>query len=312
MALYISPPPQLNIHNPFQAPHNLIANDFISAPHMHFPKEGLEMLYAAENRHFWHIARCEFIYNEVLRAFRRFYKLSPHTQNIKSANTESTYFQEDYKNAKILDVGAGTGSVTRYFLRNGFKHIALGEIYPQGLEYAKSYGISQLFCMDLLDVPFRDEFDCIFAFDVIEHIENDTLVLQNMRKMLKKHERSFIAISVPAHKWLWNAHDELLYHKRRYTKKHLVSLLQKCGFKIESARYFFTAITPLLYLRALLNPAHKAHKQAHTPLRDVPPPFLFNKLLLHLCRFENTLQNLASSFSAPFGGSLFVIARVAK
>lgn len=179
------------------------------------------MLYLAENKHFWHIARREFIYQELSRIFTRFYP------------------NHSFKQAKILDVGAGTGSVTRHFLEQGFDNIALGEIHPQGLEYAKTYGIKDLYCMDLLDVPFADEFDCIFAFDVLEHIDEDLRALQNMKGMLKDNEKSLLALSVPAHKWLWNAHDVSVHHKRRYTKAALAQLMRECGFEIVCARYFF-------------------------------------------------------------------------
>ncbi|CUU40087.1 Generic methyltransferase [Helicobacter typhlonius] len=157
----------------------------------------------AENKHFWHIARREFIYQSV------------------SCILANVYPNDSGKHAKILDVGAGTGSVTRHFLSQGFHNIALGEIHPQGLEYAKTYGIKDLYCMDLLDVPFKDEFDCIFAFDVLEHIDDDKNALLNMKSMLKNNEKSLLALSAPAHKWLWNAHDVSVHHKRRYIKSEL-------------------------------------------------------------------------------------------
>lgn len=285
----------------------------------------MDMLYLAENKHFWHIARREFIYQEISRILA------------------SLYPQDNGKSTKILDVGAGTGSVTRHFLSQGFNNIALGEIHPQGLEYAKTYGIKDLYCMDLLDVPFVNEFDCIFAFDVLEHIDDDLVALKNMKSMLKNNTKSLLALSVPAHKWLWNAHDVSVHHKRRYTKNELVALMQQSGFEIVCAKYFFISITPLLWVRALLHSApyptqdsHIAKSQAsqqnntldsHTEsseksstntesvaeshkeeLRDTPPPALINKALLGICRLENKIQKLLpQNLSAPFGGSLLVV-----
>lgn len=244
----------------------------------HFPKEGMDMLYLAENKHFWHISRREFIYQEV-----------------------SKYLSID---AKILDVGAGTGSVTRYFLENGYNDISLGEIHPNGLEYAKSYGIKKLYCMDLLDAPFIDEFDCIFAFDVLEHIDDDLNALKNIKRMLKNSPNSFVAISVPAHQWLWNAHDVLVHHKRRYTKRKLINIINQSGLKVEFTCYFFISITPLLYLRAIFNSAKKVkHEEI---LRDVPPPHIINQTLLAICRLENKLCKYIPNL---FGGSLFMLAR---
>ncbi len=277
----------------------------------HFPSEGMDMLYLAENKHFWHIARREFIYHEVNRILT------------------ALYADSNSRGIKILDVGAGTGSVTRHFLGHGFCNIALGEIHPQGLEYAKTYGIKDLYCMDLLDAPFKDEFDCIFAFDVLEHIDDEKTALINMKSMLQNNTKSLLALSVPAHKWLWNTHDVSVHHKRRYTKAELTNLMRACGFEIVTARYFFTAITPLLWLRALLHNAPypntstngiiqnkrdstqiQPNKEESKILRDIPPPKPINSTLLGLCRLENKIQNLLpQNFSLPFGGSLLVIGK---
>ena len=35
--------------------------------------------------------------------------------------------------------------------------------------------------------------------------------------------------SVPAHPWLWSAHDVALWHQRRYRRPELVRLLAGCG-----------------------------------------------------------------------------------
>lgn len=275
----------------FTPPHNISSSESTHldfAPSHHFPTQGMDMLYLAENKHFWHIARREFIFQSL------------------SSTLDSLYPNDNGKHVKILDVGAGTGSVTRHFLSQGFHNIALGEIHPQGLEYAKTYGINNLYCMDLLDAPFKDEFDCIFAFDVLEHIDDDKNALLNMKSMLKDNEKSLLALSVPAHQWLWNAHDCLVHHKRRYNKIQLTNLVRECGLSIESAQYFFIALTPLLLARAVLNPASKVSKLDTQELRDVPPPKILNSALLGICRLENKLIPYLPNC---FGGSLLVIAR---
>ena len=305
---YFTPPPPI-VSNTLDTDTSDTSKSSLNAEfnaNFHFPSEGMDMLYLAENKHFWHIARREFIYQEISRILA------------------SLYPQDNGKSTKILDLGAGTGSVTRHFLSQGFNNIALGEIHPQGLEYAKTYGIKDLYCMDLLDVPFADEFDCIFAFDVLDHLVDDYLALKNIKTMLRANSKSCVAISVPAHKWLWNAHDVSIHHKHRYTKKEITSIMNECGFEVCYIKHFFVSIAPLLYLRALLYPAKYPDNerqnnilQEHTnkehnkeELRDTPPPALINKALLGICRLENKIQHyLPQNLSAPFGGSLLVVGR---
>lgn len=123
-----------------------------------YKESGFKELFLNEEKHFWFITRKEMILKYMQK-----------------------YINKD---AKIIEVGAGTGNVTRYLLKNGYKNISVGEMHLNALEYAKSYGIEDRFCFNLLNTPFESEFDCVCAFDVIEHIEDDKLALQNINKSL--------------------------------------------------------------------------------------------------------------------------------
>ena len=60
-------------------------------------------------------------------------------------------------------------------------------------------------------IPFDKEFDAIGAFDVIEHISEDELVISNCYKALKP--RVHIYISVPQYMFMWSYVDDFAYHK---------------------------------------------------------------------------------------------------
>lgn len=120
---------------------------------------GFEELYKNEERHFWFKARKDFI-----------------------AKMMTKYIA---KNSKIIEIGAGTGNVTKHLLANGYQNISVGEMHLNALDYANSYGIKERFCFNILKMPFANEFDCICAFDVIEHIDDDVCALQNIAKSLK-------------------------------------------------------------------------------------------------------------------------------
>ena len=163
----------------------------ISQNHLDYNALGLDNLYAQEEKHFWFIARKEFIFKNIQKY-------------VKKSN-------------KIIEIGAGTGNVSRFLKHNGYKDIAVGEMHLNAFRYAKSYGISECYQFNLLDSPFKDEFDAICLFDVLEHIENDDLALQNAFKTLKN--TGYLVLTVPSHMWLWNRSDVVSGHKVRYTKK---------------------------------------------------------------------------------------------
>ena len=121
--------------------------------------EGFEAVLKHENSYFWFVARKELI----LKTMQKFVP----------------------KNAKMLEVGAGTGNVSKFLQENGYESVAVGEMHLDALDFAKNYGLKERYCFNLLDTPFENEFECILAFDVLEHIERDDLALQNINKSLK-------------------------------------------------------------------------------------------------------------------------------
>jgi SAM-dependent methyltransferase len=155
------------------------------------------------------------------------------------------------KTEDILEVGAGTGHTARALLEDNYPNLSIGEIHRNGLLYAKGYGLEKLYQFDLRSPPFREHFDVVALFDVLEHIEDDSLALRNIHDMLRPEGR--VILTVPAHRWLWSRIDELAGHHRRYSRKGLVSLLGSVGFEVLESRYFFTAIVPGLLARSFLS-----------------------------------------------------------
>ena len=137
-----------------------IFDEDIKENHADYNAVGLDNLYAQEEKHFWFIARKEFI----LRSIK---------QHIK-------------KSTKIIEIGAGTGNVSRFLQKNGYKRIAVGEMHLNGLKYAQGYGISECYQFDLLNSPFENEFGAVCLFDVLEHIKQDGLALKNVHQSLTK------------------------------------------------------------------------------------------------------------------------------
>lgn len=250
----------------------------VDEKHSDYNAQGLDNLFAEEEKHFWFIARKEYI-----------------LQNIQK------YISSD---KKIIEIGAGTGNVSRYLQENAYTNISVGEMHNNGLRYAKSYGIKECYQFDLLNSPFKNEFDTVCMFDVLEHIGDDDTALQNVYESLT--ESGNIVLTVPSHMWLWNRDDTIAGHKTRYTKRELIKKLETNGFEILKARYFFISIVPLLLLRTFLNRDNGNDVAEREYSKDISMNPLLNKILLMISRIENKLNNF---FPNIFGGSLFVIAR---
>jgi len=248
----------------------------IKQDHRDYNAKGLDILYSQEEKHFWFIARKKFI----LQKFKEF------------ISSES----------RIIEIGAGTGNVSRFIQKSGFPNISVGEMHLRGLNYAKTYGVKDCYQFDLLDTPFDNEFDVVCMFDVLKHIEDDILALQNVNKMLKKNGK--IILTVPAHMWLWSKADEMARHKVRYNKKDLIDKLENSGFKVLNARYFFISIVPLLLLRRLFKGNSSVEDESQEDDMSINP--LISKILLFISHVENKLNRFLPNL---FGGSLLVVAK---
>jgi SAM-dependent methyltransferase len=87
------------------------------------------------------------------------------------------------------------------------------------------------------------KYDLIAILDVLEHVEADELALGSMARKLKPGGR--ILVTVPAHPWMWSAHDVVNHHQRRYTKRSLEEVIARAGLKLDMISYFNSLLFPL-------------------------------------------------------------------
>jgi len=135
----------------------------------------------------------------------------------------------------VADIGAGDLYFAREFLkRHPGRLIAVDKGYKR---VAEPDGI--LLLTSLSDVA-DNSLDLAFLMDVLEHEQDDRGSLQEALRKLKPGGR--LVITVPAHPWLFSAHDVSLDHRRRYLRSHLHDLLRDLDTERVESFYFFTSL----------------------------------------------------------------------
>jgi SAM-dependent methyltransferase len=181
--------------------------------------------------------------------------------------------------ARILEIGCGTGH--NLSMLGGFGRVDATEIDPA----ARAIATTRL-GREVVDAPLPAlpgiagrSYDLIAILDVLEHVEDDRAALASMAAKLRPG--GHILITVPAHPWMWSAHDEVNHHKRRYTRDGLRAAVQDAGLSLDMLSWF----------NSLLFPAAAAARLAgrlsgKSDSGDALPPAPVNALFEALFRLE--------------------------
>jgi len=148
-----------------------------------------------------------------------------------------------YCTGKILEIGSGIGNISRFFFEAN-TDITLSDIRPVYCDIlSNKFKGKEVVQLDLTHPSFAtlyaahlERYDSVFALNVVEHIQNDSLAIENCNKLLKQGGK--LVILVPAYAGLYNRFDKELEHFRRYTSKRLNALLKEARFAVIHSQYF--------------------------------------------------------------------------
>ncbi len=149
-----------------------------------------------------------------------------------------------YCAGRVLEVGSGIGNISEFFLKDTTLNITLSDIREQYRQYLRTICSEEnVLDLDLVHPNFDQEyahllgqFDAVFALNVVEHIEDDSMAIANMKKLVKLGGR--VIVLVPAYQFLYNRFDRELFHFRRYNMKQLTQEFVKSELKIVHSQYF--------------------------------------------------------------------------
>jgi SAM-dependent methyltransferase len=201
----------------------------------------------------------------------------------------------------FLEVGCGTGYVLRA-LESVRPDLSLTGTDPSDDALhvaAKLAPRTTLLRADARSLPFRDEFDVVGAFDVLEHIPQDAEALAGLASAARPG--GVVVVTVPQHRWLWSAIDHSSGHQRRYTRRELLALARRAGLKTLRVTSFVSFLLPALMLSRFLQ-----RRAVADPGREFRISTRINAPALTLMRWERAL--ISRGISLPAGGSLLLVA----
>lgn len=145
--------------------------------------------------------------------------------------------------SRILEIGCGTGH--NFAMLGKYGTVEAIEIDSAARAMAedrlgRSIGSAPL---PTLDGVADASFDMIGSFDVIEHIPDDHGALAGIARCLKPGGK--FVMTVPAHQWMWSAHDVVNHHQRRYSKASLKTLIDRSPLKLEKIGYLNSLLLPV-------------------------------------------------------------------
>lgn len=200
--------------------------------------------------------------------------------------------------ARILEIGCGTGH--NLAMLSAFGHVDGLELDEEARAISEKRLGRKVMSSPLPQIAEVADahYDLIGAFDVIEHIDDDRAALASIATKLKPTGK-FI-MTVPAHQWMWSAHDVVNHHKRRYSKRTLRQLIDGSPLTLETIGYFNSLLFPLAVAERALSKA-RGSEDANVKLPAAPLNHALEKL------FE-TERYLVGRLPLPPGLSLFAIA----
>jgi SAM-dependent methyltransferase len=227
-----------------------------------------------DQRHWWYQARRRIIEDLIRRTIR-----PPQGSN-------------------ILEIGCGTGHNLE--MLETFGHVDAIELDDESRAIAeKRLGRSIVSARlpELEGIPDA-KYDLIAALDVIEHIDEDAPALAAIARKLKPGGK-FI-MTVPAHPWMWSAHDVVNHHKRRYSKAGLKRLVEGSSLKLDKLGYFNSLLFPAALAERVASKV-RGKDDADVKL----PPAALNSALRTVFAAE---RHFVGRLPLPPGLSLFAVA----
>ena len=202
----------------------------------------------------------------------------------------------------FAEFGCGTGHVLSA-VHHAFPGAELTgtEFFEEGLAATRRrLPSARLMRMDLEREGLVQPVDAVGAFDVLEHVADDSAAVCSMAASLR--QGGVAVVTVPQHPQLWSWQDECSMHHRRYRRTELRGLLEFAGFEVEREISFVSLLLPLMFASRRCRIG-----EVPDPMAEFRMPAVLNLALRGVMTVEDALRRCGVRY--PVGGSLLAVAR---
>ncbi len=206
----------------------------------------------------------------------------------------------NYVGQRVLEIGSGIGNLTVCINSKEIYATDYSDYYIEILKqrFIEKHNITVQKLDARREKDFRSlkaygTFDTVICCNVLEHIKEDDMVIQNFNDSLV--EQGNLILLVPFSQWLYCNYDRNLGHCRRYYRKDCINLLTAHNFVLERIFLFnFFGGAGWLVFGKLLRQEHIGSSLMGVYDKCVP------------------VFSLIEKYGTPFGASIICIAKKSK
>jgi SAM-dependent methyltransferase len=201
---------------------------------------------------------------------------------------------------RLVEGGIGGGMNLRHFQHLGYTVTGL-ERMEAAVVHCKAQGVMDVHVHDLeVPWPIDDSIDVVVLLDVLEHADHPITVLENAVSVLGPN--GVVVLTVPAMPALYGPWDEVLGHRRRYTRQGLKNEARAAGLSVAFLSYWNSFTFPAAVGMRALERRSGRIRPAEFPRVSRP----VNQALMAMAAVERRLMDVGP---IPIGLSLCAVLR---
>jgi len=204
-------------------------------------------------------------------------------QLARTSIVAKTLSQLESSNSLMLEVGCGRGFMVDALRTKGFNVFGVELAEANVLPGAEEFVYSSTDALSL-SRDFRESVRSILLLDVIEHIPDPVVFLNELKEHFPNARR--FLLTVPARQEIWSNFDDYFGHHRRYDLDSAQDLAKTLDAKIVKARYFFHV---LYFIARLIKSMGIKRSIRFTPPRG-RAQIVINRVLAMILKFEFRLS----------------------